>query len=205
MGMKFRVTEVHKVAGKVSEELYELPTLTADKRKMGAMLRQLRLLAPGQSIREIRHKKESYGEFVVFPNNAPGLTTGTHSLIFQAVPTEWTFSQCELISQNADGAWVKAPDGTQRFYYLLCFDEAGHETLKWLNARGYDCGMLDAIEDASCLGNRDLCAIPEHKAWEINEACYEKPGLEGDFVGFACLNWDSAPGRAIRSFLDAIV
>lgn len=118
--------------------------------------------------------------------------------------SEFTFKDCVVESRDDAGVWVIGPDGLKWFYYILSFDEAGYETLKWLNARGYDCGMFDAIEDASSLGNRDYCAIPEHKAWEINEACFEGPGLAGEFIGFACLNWDSAPGRMIRRFLDSI-
>lgn len=81
---KWKVTEVHKVAGRLDKEarVYELPAVSLDRRKMGAVLREARILVSGQSIREIRVTREFWAEFVVFPNNA---TTGAHSFIFEAI------------------------------------------------------------------------------------------------------------------------
>lgn len=83
---KYLVTEVHRVAGRLDKEarVVELDGLpTADGRKgIAKILRKARLLCPGQSIRSVRHVRDCWLEFVVFPNNAPA---GTHSLIFKAV------------------------------------------------------------------------------------------------------------------------
>lgn len=114
----------------------------------------------------------------------------------------FTFTDCKVESRNEDGAWTLAPDGTKRFFYLLRVDDDGHETLRWLERRGYDCGMFAALERTE---QPEIVAIPEHKAWEIREACYDKPDLAGNFVGFACLSWESPIGLEITRFLDSIV
>jgi hypothetical protein len=95
-----------------------------------------------------------------------------------------------------DGFWV--PEGTSEcFYYTLKIDDAGFETLRWLSARGYDCGLEDVLEQRpEC--KSDEYAVPEHKAWEVKEQSDEE-------AGFACLNWDSAIGEEIRRFLDSVV
>jgi len=70
------------------------------------------------------------------------------------------------------------------------------KTVKWLAERGYDCGLLEALESTD---RDDVYAIPERAAWGIQDAsdCPDS--------GFACLRWDSDLGRKIRAFLDAIV
>lgn len=87
---KYQVTEVHKVAGRLDSQaqVVTLPPLASratDRKALGKILREARLLAPGQSIAEVRHTRECWAEFTVFPNNAPGLTTGTHALLFKAI------------------------------------------------------------------------------------------------------------------------
>ena len=74
------------------------------------------------------------------------------------------------------------------------------ETLSWLEARGYDCGLYAALESEARDESGDVVYnIPEHKAWEISEAS------ECPDSGFACLDWDSPLGEKIRKFLNSIV
>lgn len=80
--------------------------------------------------------------------------------------------------------------------YTLKLDGAAFETLHWLADRGYDCGLVDALEATDVDG---VYAVPEHKAWAILEAsqCPDS--------GFACLNWNAPVAELIRNFLDSIV
>lgn len=96
----------------------------------------------------------------------------------------------------SDGFWTKNADGTQTYRYTLKVTDDGFETLHWLAARGYDCGLEAALERTETEG---VYAIRESKAWEIQEAseCLDS--------GFACLSWESAIGQEIRRFLDSIV
>ena len=80
--------------------------------------------------------------------------------------------------------------------YTLGISANDMATLHWLQDRGYDCGLLDALEPTEA---DDVYTVAEHDAWSIAE-------LAGDpDSGFACLNWDSDLGREIRRFLEAIV
>ena len=77
--MIYQVTSVDKFHGlnsHVSE--LELPDGVTTAKQMGAVLRAARLLMPGQSVAVMRTPAD--GTIIVFPNNAPGLTTGLHSL-----------------------------------------------------------------------------------------------------------------------------
>jgi hypothetical protein len=75
---KFRVKIVDKFHGARGEQTVDIPSYAFDsKAKLASALRSVRLLMSGQSIRSMR---VSDGKCIVFPKNAPGMTTGTHSL-----------------------------------------------------------------------------------------------------------------------------
>lgn len=75
----FQVTTVDKYHGRDKEvSVVTLPDgWLATKQNVGMELRRVRLLMSGQSVREIRNLGHS---IVIFPKNAPGMTTGTHSI-----------------------------------------------------------------------------------------------------------------------------
>lgn len=80
MGEVFQVTSVDKFHGCNREvECVALDHGWADTRQsVGAALRNAGLLSRGQSVRTVVNRGAA--GIVVFPNNAPGMTTGLHSL-----------------------------------------------------------------------------------------------------------------------------
>lgn len=79
--------------------------------------------------------------------------------------------------------------------YRMVLTEADCATLSWLEERGYDCGLYDALEPIE----GEAYEIPEHKTWAIRDAS------ECPDSGFACLDWSSRLGKQIAKFLERIV
>lgn len=70
------------------------------------------------------------------------------------------------------------------------------DSLDYFAGRGYDCGLKAALQ----LENEETgtYSIPEHKIWEISEACNE----HGAWTN---LNWNSSLGIKIDKLLQSIV
>lgn len=85
MNMHFQLRTVDKYHGQEKNEpVIELdPAIFASLKAAGAGLRAAKLLCTGQRVREIRRIAD--GVIIVFPHNAPGLTTGVHSYRFTPI------------------------------------------------------------------------------------------------------------------------
>lgn len=81
---KYRVTSVDKFHGpnKETSEVELWVDALNTKKSLGRALRDARILTSGQTVREFRREGD---KVVVFPNNAPGLTTGYHSITLTPV------------------------------------------------------------------------------------------------------------------------
>ena len=102
------------------------------------------------------------------------------------------------VERTEDGFWQSETAGTKRFFYTLRISEDGFHTLRWLSARGYDCGLEDAlVQHAACAEGE--YAIPEHKIQDIYDLSRDED------VGFICLDWNSEIGKEIRRLLESVV
>lgn len=79
-------------------------------------------------------------------------------------------------------------------YTIELSDDEVH-SLKYFADKGYDCGLLDALEPTDEEGKY---TISENKMWSINEACSE----HGAWTN---LNWQSSLGQKIHKLLESVV
>lgn len=86
-------------------------------------------------------------------------------------------------------------------YRIDSLNATEYETLRWLAARGYDGGILDAagVERKRANGGAVLGIIPEHKALEINERINEDPHA------FLANNGSRTLATKLRKFINRIV
>jgi hypothetical protein len=101
------------------------------------------------------------------------------------------------VERTNEGFWTTEADG-KRFYYTIRIDENGFHTLRWLSARGYDCGLEDALMQHPACTEGEY-AIPEHKIHDVYDQAQDEN------AGFACLDWQSEIGQEIRRLIESVV
>lgn len=91
--------------------------------------------------------------------------------------------------------------GQRRPYSIEPLTPTEYETLRWLSARGYDAGILDAagVEEELADGRVVLGTLSEPEAWQINE------NIEEDPHAFLTSNGSRGLATKLQKFLDSIV
>ena len=101
---------------------------------------------------------------------------------------------------NAAGRWVKTPTGS-RYRYFVRLDEADMHSLAYCRDRGYDCGLLKALEATTIelADGRIVYEIAECDVWTVSAAAGD------DRSGFGNLAWDSNLGEELSRLLNGAV
>lgn len=98
---------------------------------------------------------------------------------------------------NEHGMWTQDTNGNQVYLYQLDLTDGELESLRFMAARGYDCGLLAAGENLLATETGVRLTFREHSMWEVQAA------YAGGSDAFTCASFGLR--NKLYALIDAIV